>query len=118
MNKNTETWPLLLCAGVSIYLAVAAFVSGLSSCGSSYIGTQVLGLSMIAGILIGLFSYIRLHRYKSWRRRWLGGMVIVILFLSITTIFSAGGWVYYIEPQSLDSVIQEFWLAIQGSRCT
>lgn len=118
MRKITEKWPLLLCVGVSIYLAGAAFISGFSSCGNSYVGTQILGLSIIAGIGIGLFSYIKLHRGKSWGRRWLGGLFIVALFLSITTIFSAGGWVYYMEPQSLDSASHEFWQALQGGRCT
>lgn len=117
MKKITETWPWLLCVGVSVYLAGAAFVSGLSNCGSSYVGTQALGLSMIVGIGIGFFSYMRLHRDKSWSRRWLGGLFIVALFLSIAIIFSAGGWVYYMEPQSLDTATHEFWQALRGSRC-
>ena len=72
---------------------------------------------MIVGVGIGVISYVRLIRHKKWTRWCLGGLLMLVLFLSITTIFSAGGWVYYTHPQSLEAATHEFKQALLGERC-
>lgn len=114
---TVRLWPLSLCIGTFIYIAGAAFFSGLSGCGSSYFVTQFLGISVAICIGVGLFSYTRIYRNTSGKKKWLGAIALAISYFLVSTLFSAGGWTYYMNPASVSTAIPEFWQALQGNRC-
>lgn len=118
-NRNllVINWPLMVCVLAAIYLAASAFYSGLTSCGGLYLETQIIGVSMIVAVIISFVSCLIINRDSSWGRRLFYGFLLSIFMLSISAVFSAGGWVYYLQPQSIDAATQEFWKALHGERC-
>lgn len=102
---------------VAIYICAAAFFAGLSSCGGSYFVTQFLGLSIVASLGFEIFLFTRFYASRTRLRGLLEGIFLTVALLSMIVILSAGGWVYYTQPESIGTAIQEFWQALQGRHC-